>query len=327
MKRNRFASRPPLLALAVLGLGGCFPTFTFPTDGDTTDAGGVDGMALLNEGPSQFEVQYGAVTRHVHLDSYQIAVDRYEVNVRDFKVWVDAGMPLPKEGAILDSGPYKDKMVWRKDWNTAARSSAFRDSQRVGVGGRKSATYQGGYSSGSGGSNSDPPAVDNVPWEQALAYCAFRGARLPTLPEWIYAANTETGILQYPWGSEAPTSNCNRALYSGEATVDEGATVTAPKDCDPYRGTQEFAAGQTREGVFGLAGGVREWTWDLVNDVPPPMTSVPYASDDSLSTNADRYVMGGSYLSGADELVIRNYTHTNSKAKIGDVGFRCVKSR
>ncbi len=314
----------PLVALAVLGLG-CFPTFTFPSDGDVN--AGTEGMIVLDKGPSQLEVHYGSEVRYLWLDSYRIAIDAYEVNVRDFKVWVDAGKPLPKDGASLDSGPYKDQMVWRKDWNTAAQSSAFLDSPRVGVGGRKAATYLGGYGGGSSGTSSDPPAVDNVPWEQALAYCAYRGARLPTLPEWIYAANTETGILQYPWGSEVPASNCNRALFSGEATVDEGATVTAPSACDPFRGTQEFAAGGTSEGVFGLAGGVREWTWDLSNDVPPRTTKAPYASQDSLATNADHYVMGGSYLSGADELVIRNYTHTNSKAKIGDVGFRCVKSR
>lgn len=328
MKPNWFASRrglPPLVALAVLGLGGCFPTFTFLPDGDAD--GGTEGMIVLQKGPSQLEVQYGAAIRYLRLDSYRIAIDRYEVNVRDFKDWVDAGKPVPKDGAILDTGPYKNVMVWRKEWNSAAQSSAFRDARRIGVGGRKSATYEGGYSNGSAGSNADPPAVDNVPWEQALAYCAYRGARLPTLPEWIYAANVDIGILKFPWGSEAPNSNCKRALYSGLPTVADGAIVTAPSSCDPYRGTQDFTAGQTPEGVFGLAGGVREWTWDLADDVPPPATTAPYASEDSLSVNAERYVMGGSYLAGADELVIRNYTHTNSQATIGDVGFRCVKSR
>lgn len=312
----------PCLALLV---GGCFPTFTFPGE-DGGGAASTEGMILLPKGPSQLEIRYGSDLRYLRLDSYRFYMDAYEVNVADFKAWAEGEpqMVLPEDGAILDAGPYKNVMVWRKQWDVAARSVAYRDSLRVGVGGRKSSDYLGGYETGSGGSNADPPAVDNVPWEQALAYCASRGARLPTLAEWLFAANTDLGVLPYPWGTTQPT--CERALFSGEATVAPDAVVPRAGRCDPNRGTHDFPGGQTREGIHGLAGGVREWAWDLADDVPPTATSAPYASKDSLSVNAERYVLGGSYLSGADELKIDNYTHTNSKAQIGDVGFRCARS-
>ena len=48
--------------------------------------------------------------------------------------------------------------------------------------------------------DSDQP-INDVSWTQALTYCQWRGARLPTEPEWEYAARGPDSHI-YPWGDQ-----------------------------------------------------------------------------------------------------------------------------
>lgn len=85
--------------------------------------------------------------------------------------------------------------------------------------------------------------VVNVTWREAMAYAASVGGSLPTEVQWEFAARG-TERREYPWGNAVPT--CELAQY---------------RDCDPAGPTVAMArpGDATPEGVYDLAGNVREW--------------------------------------------------------------------
>ncbi|MBM4357197.1 MAG: SUMF1/EgtB/PvdO family nonheme iron enzyme [Deltaproteobacteria bacterium] len=87
-------------------------------------------------------------------------------------------------------------------------------------------------------------------WEQANAYCASKGRRLPTEPEWKFAAVGTSGNL-YPWGSMSPSDQAciNRVDFSPGGSQGPCKLTDHPKDISVFD-------------VFGMGGNVHEWTAD-----------------------------------------------------------------
>lgn len=150
--------------------------------------------------------------------------------------------------------------------------------------------------------------VNEVTWYGARAFCAGRGARLPTEPEWEAAARGREGRV-YPWGSEPPTPE--RAVFTRRSNE------TAPVGSRP--------AGATPEGVHDLAGNVAEWTSTLYRPYPyrpDDRREDPDAQGERVTRGADHVFdstpekLRAAFRAGFSRAVAVGHRH---------IGFRCAK--
>jgi len=139
----------------------------------------------------------------------------------------------------------------------------------------------------------DHPVV-NVSWDDAVAYAAWAGGRLPTEQEWEKAARGIDGRI-YPWGDEFDSARCN--------TRESGIGTTTPVG-------RYSPDGDSPCGCADMAGNVLEWT------------ASEYEPDSSYL-----WVRGGSW--GFDQRIARcAYCFRGFPVGMGDlVGLRVVVSR
>uniref|UniRef100_A0A8C5XPQ5 Inactive C-alpha-formylglycine-generating enzyme 2 n=1 Tax=Microcebus murinus TaxID=30608 RepID=A0A8C5XPQ5_MICMU len=95
--------------------------------------------------------------------------------------------------------------------------------------------------------------VVHVSWNDARAYCAWRGKRLPTEEEWEFAARGGLKGQVYPWGNRFQPNRTN--LWQGKFPKGDKAE-------DGFHGVSPVNAfpPQNNYGLYDLLGNVWEWT-------------------------------------------------------------------
>ena len=156
----------------------------------------------------------------------------------------------------------------------------------------------------------DHPVV-NVSFEDAQAYAAWAGKRLPTEEEWEKAARGDDGRL-YPWGMTPPSAQ--QANTQGGADRFE---ETGPADA--------FAAGAGPHGALNLIGNV--WEWTVTSYPATPQEHADMKSVMRESSDDWRVLKGGSFVLPAESQFLHAYQRRGSpkNGRNPSIGFRCVK--
>ncbi len=135
----------------------------------------------------------------------------------------------------------------------------------------------------------DHPVV-HVSWNDAQAYCAWAGRRLPTEAEWEYASRGGLESARYPWGDALLDADsqwqCNiwQGTFPTVNTVEDGWLATAP--VRTYR--------PNGYGLWQTVGNVWEWCADYF-DADYYQTS-PRPNPTGPPDGHTRIVRGGSFL-------------------------------
>ncbi|MFK0256371.1 formylglycine-generating enzyme family protein [Streptomyces sp. NPDC090445] len=165
----------------------------------------------------------------------------------------------------------------------------------------------------------DHPVV-HVSFNDASAYAAWAGKRLPTEAEWEYAARGGLEQAAFPWGEDIEPSGTRRmnvwqGRFPDHHTRPDGWYGTAPVTAYPPGG----------HGLYNACGNVWEWCADWY--APDYYVRSPRDNPTGPSLGTAKVIRGGSYLCHAS--YCRRYrvaarSSSTPDSSTGHQGFRCA---
>jgi formylglycine-generating enzyme required for sulfatase activity len=168
------------------------------------------------------------------------------------------------------------------------------------------ATWSAPFGPGSSLEGLEEHPVVHVSWNDAVAFCAWAGGRLPSEPEWEYAARGGLERKRFPWGDELVPDGVWRC------NVWQGAFPERNSSEDGYVGTAPVRTYEPNGyGLYQTAGNVWEWCADLRG-----------------SAGESRAIRGGSYLchdSYCNRYRVAARSANTPDSSGGNLGFRCAR--
>ncbi len=170
------------------------------------------------------------------------------------------------------------------------------------------------------GANENLP-MNCVNWFEAYAFCIWDGGFLPSEAEYVYAAAGGSEQRLYPWGSTAPGTANQYAIYACNFPAPGGSCDGTNRNIAPV-GTATMGAG--RWGHLDLVGNLIEWNLDWF----APAYGNPCTDCANLATGSGRSPRDGSF-SASDERLLRSSYRNNGfypANRSFTYGFRCARA-
>ena len=223
-------------------------------------------------------------------------IDKSPVTVGEFRRFIEA------TGYKTDADKYGDSGVF--DLNNST--------WRLVPG----ANWQYPFGAGQAQADDNHP-VTHVSWNDATAYAAWAGKRLPTEAEWEFAASCGgKSASLFSWG--------NQLVVNGKymANVWQGSDLTTPQGEDGFEFTSPVGHyGETPCGMTDMGGNV--WNWCADTYKPYPGSTEPDPRNANLKS-----IRGGSFFfdqDGEKSFSVTGRSSNTSDTSLFNTGFRCAK--
>jgi formylglycine-generating enzyme required for sulfatase activity len=272
--------------------------------------GGTYNRTYHNSGSGPTGQADPATVSNFRLDKYLVTVGRY----RQFAAaWSGGWMPAAGSGKhtyLSGGGLTMTSGGVETGWDTSFATNVRPTTSSLTGGSYCDGAHATWTASATGGREGFP--INCVNWYEAYAFCIWDGGFLPSEAEWEYAAAGGSEQREYPWGTAAPGTMNQYAIYGGNYT--SNSTGLAPV------GTAAMGAGKW--GQLDLAGEIWEWNLDWKNTYVSPCSDCV-----SLTKNMYRIVRGDNYGGVMNNLVptVRG-GDIAPEGRDSNFGFRCARA-
>jgi len=279
---------------------------SLPVTGDTYN------RSYRNSGGGPTNQGDPATVSDFGLDKYLVTVGRY----RQFAAaWSGGWRPAVGSGkhAHLPGGGLADSAGGvEPGWDTAWTTNVRPTTASLTGGSYCDGTHATWTAAATGGRENFP--INCVNWYEAYAFCIWDGGFLTSEAEWEFAAAGGREQRQYPWGTTAPGTANQYAIYGAYYTA--SSTGLAPV------GTAAMGAG--RWGQLDLAGEIWEWNLDWKNSYVSTCTDCVSMTKGSATY---RIVRGDNYGGSVNNLVptVRG-GDIAPEGRDSNFGFRCARA-
>jgi formylglycine-generating enzyme len=311
------ASRPPSCKPGGPGLTTCGQSNSDCCCASLEVAGGTFYRTYTNDGSGPTGEADPATVSTFRLDKYDVTVGRFRQFVDAWNgglgyappaasgkhTHLNAGRGLASAPNVSTGQVYEPGWVATDDGNVAPTAANL-------------ACHTGFATWTPSAGNGESLPIDCVNWYEAYAFCIWDGGFLPSEAEWAYAAAGGSEQREYPWGSAAPGTSNQYAIYG--CNYPGGATCSGIVNIAPV-GSAPMGAGLW--GQLDLGGEVYVWNLDWYDSYADPCID---GAD--LSGAGIRVERGSSYEDNATTLVSTYRYNTNPASRDYGVGVRCART-